>query len=252
LAEAPVPILVRPVREQLEHDRVIRLLQARWRRKFQVDINPGEERNAPIKVGSMSLYPDLVLTENDGGRKPYAVVEVETGESVNHLEAMAQWAHFARSRAAFYLFVPVGSVESARRLMADHAIEASELWTYLTLGEQVRFTTVFRAPAAEAAVDRTTVDKAPVEKASAQKDHIQKGAAHAKTARVAVSRSAKPSRSVTAARTPSPRRPAARRKASAQVKRANAKRGTSPAKHAPARVAKRSAVKRSAPAQKRK
>ncbi len=36
------PILVRPVREQLEHDRVIRLLQARWRRKYTGHGQPGD------------------------------------------------------------------------------------------------------------------------------------------------------------------------------------------------------------------
>jgi hypothetical protein len=137
-----VPILVRPVREQLEHDRIIRLLEAQWRRKYKVDANPGDERNAAVKVGTSTLYPDLVLTE-EGGRKPRAIVEVETGESVNHLEAMAQWANFARSKSSLYLFVPAGSVETARRLASDHQIELTELWTYLIIGDQVRFTAVF-------------------------------------------------------------------------------------------------------------
>ena len=137
-----VPILVRPVREQLEHDRIIRLLEAQWRRKYKVEANPGDERNAAVKVGSSTLYPDLVLTE-EGGRKPRAIVEVETGESVNHLEAMAQWANLARSRSSLYLFVPAGSVETARRLATDHQIELSELWTYLVIGDQVRFSVVF-------------------------------------------------------------------------------------------------------------
>jgi hypothetical protein len=40
------PILVRPVREQLEHDRVIRQLQKELtRRKVEVAINPGAEQN---------------------------------------------------------------------------------------------------------------------------------------------------------------------------------------------------------------
>ena len=39
------PILVRPVREQLEHDRVIRLLQAKNRRRYEAGINPGAEQN---------------------------------------------------------------------------------------------------------------------------------------------------------------------------------------------------------------
>jgi hypothetical protein len=143
-----VPILVRPVREQLEHDRVIRLLEAKYRRKFHVDINPGDERKTAVKAGPVTLFPDLVLSD-ESGRKPYAVVEVETGESVNHLEAMSQWANLAKSKAYLYLYVPAGSVDSARRLCADHQIEVTELASYLSIGDQVRFTTVSRVPTPE-------------------------------------------------------------------------------------------------------
>ncbi len=139
-----MPILVRPVREQIEHDRVIRQLQTKWRRKYRADINPGDERTAGVQVGTAQLYPDLVLTA-EGQKKPTAVVEVETGESVNHLEAMSQWASFAKSRIPFYLFVPAGSLDSARRLVTDHQIELTELWTYFVIGEQIRFTPVIRA-----------------------------------------------------------------------------------------------------------
>jgi hypothetical protein len=83
------PILVRPVREQLEHDRVIRLLQARSRRRFEAAINPGAEQNVPIGTGAAVVYPDLVLQSPEKGHRVLAVVEVETGESVNHLEALA-------------------------------------------------------------------------------------------------------------------------------------------------------------------
>ena len=100
------PILVRPVREQLEHDRIIRLLQARSRRRYEVGINPGSEQNAPVGIGPKAVYPDVVLYSQERGRKVQGVVEVETGESVNHLEALAQWAHFARLKVPFHLYVP--------------------------------------------------------------------------------------------------------------------------------------------------
>ena len=141
------PILVRPVREQLEHDRVIRLLQARSRRRFDVGMNPGAEQNAPVGSGASALYPDLVLTSTERGRRLQAVIEVETTESVNHLEAMAQWARLARVRAPFHLYVPAGSVDAARRFCADHDVAVAEIWTYHTIGDQVRFTMVDRAPA---------------------------------------------------------------------------------------------------------
>ena len=68
------PILVRPVREQLEHDRVIRLLQAKSRRRFETGINPGAEQNVPVGSGTSALYPDLVLQSLERGHRLQAVV----------------------------------------------------------------------------------------------------------------------------------------------------------------------------------
>ena len=141
------PILVRPVREQLEHDRVIRLLQARWRRKFLVSINPGSETATSVTDGNSVLYPDLVLASTGRGHKPQVVVEVETAESVNNLEALAQWVPLGKLRTDFYLCVPAGSVDPARRLCQDHSINVDEIWTYHPVGDQMRFTMVFKAPA---------------------------------------------------------------------------------------------------------
>jgi hypothetical protein len=138
------PILVRPVREQLEHDRVIRLLQAKSRRRYEAGINPGGQQNAGVGSGGSTLYPDLVLQSPERGHRLQAVVEVETGESVNHLEALAQWAHFARLRVPFHLYVPAGMVDVARRLCEDNQIEVSEIWSFHTVGDQVRFTLVHR------------------------------------------------------------------------------------------------------------
>jgi hypothetical protein len=138
------PILVRPVREQLEHDRVIRLLQSKFRRKYEAGMNPGAEQNTPVGSGTTALYPDLVLMSQDRGHRLQAVVEVETGESVNHLEALAQWAHFSRIRGAFHLYVPAGMVDVARRLCEDNHIYVAEIWSYHTVGDQVRFTLVHR------------------------------------------------------------------------------------------------------------
>jgi hypothetical protein len=73
------------------------------------------------------------------------VVEVETGESVNHLEALAQWAHFGRLRTAFHLYVPAGMVDVARRLCEDNQIHVGEIWSYHIVGDQPRFTLVHRS-----------------------------------------------------------------------------------------------------------
>ena len=211
------PILVRPVREQLEHDRVIRLLQAKYKRKYEVAINPGNEQVMPVGAPPSPWYPDLVLQSQERGRKLLGVVEVETAESVNHLEAMSQWAALARLRAAFHLYVPTGSVDTARRLCTDLQIPVDEFWAYNWLGDQMRFTLVQRSAAAEA-------------KARSAAKAAGNGAA-----RPAAKAPAKPA----AAR----RKPAAKARAAAPVRgRAAAKSSARP------RVAKKAAAK----AQKRK
>ena len=184
------PILVRPVREQLEHDRIIRLLQAKFRRRFEAAINPGAEHNVAVGTGPAAMYPDILLMSQDRGHKLQVVVEVETGESVNHLEALAQWAHFGRTRAAFHLYVPAGMVDVARRLCEDNKIYVAEIWSYHIVGDQPRFTLVHRnreappplpkpKPAPRPAVVKPAV---PVKKAGA-KPKPKKAAKPAKPAR---------------------------------------------------------------------
>jgi hypothetical protein len=137
------PILVRPVREQLEHDRVIRLLQQDLaKKKVEVGINPGAEQNASVGGAGRKEFPDAVIYSTEKGRRLIGVVEVETAESVNHLEAMSQWAHLAKLRVPFHLYVPTGSVDVARRLSQDHDISVTEIWSYLQVGEQFKFTLI--------------------------------------------------------------------------------------------------------------
>jgi hypothetical protein len=137
---------VRPVREQFEHDRVIRVLQAKYKRKYEVAINPGAEQNAAVGVGDLAMYPDLVLFSQERNRKVHGTIEVETTESINTLEAMAEWGPFSRLRTPFYLYVPAASIDTARRLCAEHGISPAEIWTYHTALDQVRFTMVHRSP----------------------------------------------------------------------------------------------------------
>jgi hypothetical protein len=163
------PILVRPVREQLEHDRLIRLLQVKLRRKFDAGINPGAEQSVPVGSGPSAVYPDLVLFSLEKGRRLQGVVEVETGESVNHLEALAQWVHFAKLRAPFHLYVPAAMVEVARRLCEDNHVNASEIWSYHSAGDQVRFTLVQRSREAPPSRPRPAPTERPTAPRSAKK-----------------------------------------------------------------------------------
>lgn len=175
------PILVRPVREQLEHDRIIRLLQAKSRRRYAAGINPGSEQNAPVGGGPSPLYPDLVLFSQERGKRLQAVVEVETGESVNHLEALAQWAHLARLRAAFHLYVPSAMVDVARRLCEHNQIHVDEVWSYHTVGEEVRYTLVHRSRDAQSPA-RARLRARPASAARRKPQGVKRTARRAKPA----------------------------------------------------------------------
>ncbi len=138
------PILVRPVREQLEHDRIIRLLQTRFRRRFDVGINPGMEQNAPVGTGPTAVFPDVVLTSLDRARKVETVIEVETVESVNNLESLSEWAPYSRLRPAFHLYVPASMAEVAKRLCTDSNLSVAEIVSYHWIGDEMRFVSVHK------------------------------------------------------------------------------------------------------------
>jgi len=240
------PILVRPVREQLEHDRVIRLLQAKYKRKFDVAINPGNEQTAPVGNGPSPWYPDLVLQER--GRKIVGVVEVETAESVNHLEAMSQWVAFGKLRAQFHLYVPASAIDSTRRLCVDLGIPVAEIWAYHSIGDQLRFTLVQKtgpglpkgSPEPRASVAKPAVNGASAR--SAEKPAAAKPAvAPAKRAKAAAPAKPMPvAKKAVAVKkpAPAPAKPAAAKKTAKPVvaaKSANGKKKAAP----PAKPAKR-------------
>lgn len=210
------PILVRPVREQLEHDRVIRLLQAKYKRKFEVAINPGNEQTMPVGTGPSPWFPDLVLQSTERSRKLMGVVEVETAESVNNLEAMSQWAALSRLRAPFHLYIPASSIDSARRLVSDHQIGVAEMWAYHAIGDQVRFTLVQRSgPATDGKPVRAAARPAAA-RARAASGTRNGGAARAHASRQAAQPARRPAaaagarrKAVTKAK-PAPRRAAAK------------------------------------------
>jgi hypothetical protein len=210
------PILVRPVREQLEHDRVIRLLQAKLKRKYDVAVNLADEQTAGIKVGTGQMFPDLVLTSQDKSHRLEGVIEVETGESVNHLEAMAQWAHFGRVRAPFHLYVPAAAVDIARRLCAENDVSFSEIWSYHSLGDQTRFTLV-----AKSATKPPPRPAAANNGKPAAKSHNGKPANNDTTPGAAKARSSRPE--TTASKTASPKKKPAKAPAKAAAKKAKRK-----------------------------
>src|SRR5205823_9117050 len=117
----------------------------RYKKKFEVAINAGDEQAAPVKIGQATFFPDLVLTD---GKKLTGLVEVESGESVNNLEAMAQWVHYSRARVPLHLYVPVPAFDVARRLADANHVQVAELWTYRALADGFDLMRGFHEPSA--------------------------------------------------------------------------------------------------------
>ena len=177
------PIFVRPVREQLEHDRLIRFLQTKYKRKFDAAINVGDEQLASVKIGQGMFFPDLVLTS---GKKVVGIAEVESGESVNNLEAMAQWVHFSRARMPFHLYVPAQSYDVARRLCEANQVRAAEVWTYRSTADGFDLVRAFHDPSAAAPPAGPKKTAAPrSRKPTRKKTRIARRAKPAKGARKA-------------------------------------------------------------------
>ncbi len=256
------PILTRPVREQLEHDRVIRLLQARYKRKTEVIINPGSEQNQSVTIENLVLFPDVLIFA-EGGKKLIGTVEVETGESVNSLEARAQWARFAKLRVPLHLYLPPTSVDAARRLCAEFDILVSEIWTFQTAYDnQVRFNMVFRSPNApvvklNSAPNKPVASPKPAEApakdvaTAASKPPLRQGSGgQAAKAQVKAAPKAKPAAK---AKTVVKTKPAAKAKSKPAAKAKPIKKTSKPAaKKAPLRQGSGGQTKKAKPAKKRR
>jgi hypothetical protein len=182
---------------------VIRHLQVKLKRKYDVTTNIGDEKNAGVRSGALTLYPDLVLASN---RKTVGVIEVETTESVNHLEAMAQWAHFGRSRLPFQLYVPAGAVEMARRLAEEIQVPVSEIWSFHAIGDQIRFALMHRGTAVPPPPEPKLPARTPPPKAAPARTPVKSARVPARARRAkpatghsAAKRGARPARRAAAA-----------------------------------------------------
>ncbi len=150
------PIYIRPAREQAEHDRLILFLEAKHGKKLDVLINKGDARDYALKIGLGTFFPDLILQE---AGKLAGVIEIETGESTNNLEALAQWVHFGKAKAPFLLYVPVLAYDAARRFCEQNQVTVSEIWTYRPLMDGFDLVRVFHDPQAVAKSGKGPVAK---------------------------------------------------------------------------------------------
>lgn len=150
------PIYIRPAREQAEHDRLILFLEGKYGKKLDVLINKGDARDYALKIGPGTFFPDLILQE---AGKLAGVIEIETGESTNNLEALAQWVHFGKAKAPFHLYVPVLAYDAARRFCELNQVTVTEIWTYRPLMDGFDLVRVFHDPQAVAKSGKGPVAK---------------------------------------------------------------------------------------------
>lgn len=252
------PILVRPVREQLEHDRIIRLLHGKARRKHDAGMNPGAERNAGVGVGPATVFPDLVLHTQDRARKLEAIVEVETGESVNHLEALAEWVHYSRQKVAFHLYVPSNMVDVARQLCEENHIVVHEFWSYHSIGDDVRFALIHKSKDVPPPLAVPLPKKVAEVKPPAKVEPPRKPAPTPVAAKRPAAKSTAKAPTKTAAKAPAkaPAKVASKVAAKAASKRVAPKRAAAPVKAAkrkaaPARPVKAAPRRKAAPVKKK-
>jgi hypothetical protein len=184
------------------------------------------------------MFPDLVLFSTERGKKLQGTVEVETTESINTLEAMAEWGPFSRMRTAFFLYVPVSSIDTVRRLCSEHSITPSEIWTYHAALDQIRFTMVQRAPDGA----RMTGGRMPKVTLARVTPPVEARPAVAAVAEVSGANGSE-ARSVTVARTAPVEQPRKAKKAAPRL--------TKPVKKAVAKKSPRAAVGRSRAAAKK-
>jgi hypothetical protein len=128
------------------------------------------------------MYPDVVLASQQRGRKIEAVIEVETVESVNNLEALAQWVPFGRLRSAFHLYVPAAMADVAKRLCADFSVPVSEIHSYHWIGDEMRFLSVFKAPSPKEAPNSKPARPASAPRKKASKPAKRAGSKASKPA----------------------------------------------------------------------
>ena len=111
----------RNYQSQSLHDKVIQVASAQLNKtNHDVFINPGSQKN--VWIGNN--YPDIIMTKK-GTMSAEFIIEVETAESVNIVEATFQWKKYATEiRASFYVLVPATHKNLAITLCKQVGISA--------------------------------------------------------------------------------------------------------------------------------
>jgi hypothetical protein len=114
---------------------------------------------------------------------------------------MSQWVAFSRLRVPFHLYVPIGCIDSARRLCTDLDLSVEEMWAYHSIGDQLRFTLVHRTSSHAGGTSRGAAEPAEAPRARAAAPERRTGL-HA--SRSSAARPARRATTATSARRPPP------------------------------------------------
>lgn len=103
------------------HDKVIQFASRNLdNNNYNIYVNPNIEQNAGIGLH----YPDIILTEK-GNNTVKFIIEVETADSVNIIEATNQWKKYSTEiKCSFYILVPYNSKNLAISLCKKIGISA--------------------------------------------------------------------------------------------------------------------------------
>jgi hypothetical protein len=118
------------------HDHVVSLVAQRWAKSApnKITINTDAERHQ-WAVSDRS-YPDVVGWRFNGGKNTIEwIAEVETEESLSEPETRSRWQEGAVLGVPFYLFVPKGHREAARKLAAAAGITLNGVYEYAFVNE---------------------------------------------------------------------------------------------------------------------
>ena len=115
--------MARSTAASTEHDYIVSLVASLNSAKHTVYTNPNGEKNRKIVKDGAEYYPDVMLAPR-GQSTSTMIVEVETAETVTEDHALDQWEPYSRLNRVFYLLVPVGALEEAKRICRKFAISA--------------------------------------------------------------------------------------------------------------------------------
>jgi len=117
---------IRAAAKQSAHDDVVRAAGQVYRANGKrVWLNPDGEKNREWA----GFFIDVIAAATSTPDRAW-VVEVETDDSVCASEAESQWVKYGDAYTSWYVAVPKGQEEAARRLIQEHNVRNCRIATW--------------------------------------------------------------------------------------------------------------------------